>query len=271
VLLSLEYLKGTTSLDFYDGIPVKKLLIACGMMFFSAALHAGLTIAPSRQDIVVPSSGTFQGVYSVRNDYDCPVRIAVDFRDWFVLPENKHIAISEWLSVSPRDFQLQPGESKEVGFSVHVPSSAQGLLVGMVSFIPQLEKETGVNLVVSAALFVTVGGTEKYEWDVSGLRLENRSGKLQASATVTNRGNVHLRPVGNISLLFKNKEALSLIFTEGRPVYPGGSRTIVAHGKDGETLAPGAYEAVVKLRSGEQQKEIKAKYKVKKSGEIIPR
>lgn len=231
-------------------------------------LQAGLTVTPSRVEVAAPPGGRFEGKYTVRNDYNTPAKIKVEFRDWFVLPENSGINISDWLSVSPLEFSLQPNESREVQYAVHLSTSARGVQVGMVSFIPQTGEEQGVTLMVSVSIFVTAKGTERIDWEIPDVKLAKASGKLQVTALVKNDGNVHLRPSGSVTILSGGKIAAQLDFLESRPVYPGLSRSILARSDGDAALLAGKYTALIDIKCYGQEKTKKINFNVKQSGEL---
>jgi P pilus assembly chaperone PapD len=245
---------------------MRKLIVVASILLSCAIAHAGLSVTPARQEIVVQPGDTCTGVYSVRNEYDTRANISVEFRDWFILGANKHHAISDWLKISPSQFTLLPGESKDVEYAVRLSTDAQGVSVGMISFIPQIENDPGVTLVISVSLFVTAAGTEKTDWQIEDIKIEQASGQMRFAGKIKNNGNVHVRPTGTARIVSGKREVAQLNFDEGRPVYPGTVRSIVS--SDVPALKKGKYTAIVSLSGNGQNKDKKITFKIAKSGEI---
>lgn len=249
----------------------KKIAFICSILLLIETLvYAGLTITPSRQEISVAPGGKFKGVYTVRNDYQTPVDVKVEFRDWFVLAENKNLNISDWLSVSPSKVHLLPGEMKNVEYKVHISKSAKGVLVGMVSFVPETQEQQGINLVISVSIFITVSGTEKINAYLDNMKFSRDGGNLQVSVEVQNKGNVHLRPEGKCVLESGNSQKIEVQIPQGRPVYPGMSRTSVGR-IDINKVPAGKYSAMVELKSGNLTLSATAQVQIdeKKNAQII--
>ncbi len=227
--------------------------------------YAGLTVTPSRTEISLVPGGSFEGSMTVRNDNDVPANVFASVRDWFVLPENKGLTASDWLVIVDSEVYLKPAETRDIKYEVRLSTAAQGSLVAMMSFVPQIEGDQGgITLMVSVSVFVTAKGTEKIDWDVSDVKIDDQTGKLQFSAVVANNGNVHLRPVGNVVIYSKTEVVDSFNFSEGRPSYPGTPRSFVAVSKS--DIKPGKYIAKINLQCYGQMKEKEVKFKIDKKG-----
>jgi uncharacterized membrane protein len=226
-------------------------------------------VTPSRTEISIPPDQSCEAKFIVTNEFNVPADIKVEAKNWFLLPDDQDVNISSWVTVLDNDLRLQPGESKEVRYQVKLSSNASGVRTAMVSFIPQTEEDQGLVLMISAAVFVTAAGTEKVNWDISDVKIEAAQDRIQVSGQVRNSGNVHLRPEGKVKIISKNKEVALLEFLEGRPVYPGKERSIVASSDGPVTLAPGKYTAIVTVKGAGEEKKSKIGFKVDRSGKII--
>lgn len=244
---------------------LRTLIVFLLLAISPLSLFAGLNINPSRAEIVMQAGQPYSNIYTIKNDYGVPIDVGVATKDWFVLPENKSIVVSDWLHVSTDEFHLGIGESKELRYDVLVPTGAVGSLVGMISLSPKSEQEQGVTLVMSVPVFVTISGTEKIDWNVTDTRLTIQNGKLQVSAMVNNAGNIHLRPVGDTTFFDGKKVFARISFNESRPVYPGSYRTIVGLS---DVPPKGTYKGAVKIVCAGQEKTKFFKIKILKSGEL---
>ncbi|MCX5782621.1 MAG: hypothetical protein NT145_07995 [Elusimicrobia bacterium] len=247
---------------------LKKILVL-GIIFWAAyPLYAGLTITPSRAEVSLKNGESANATYNVRNDYVTPVDIEITTKDWFILPENKDkgINVTKWLSVSSKTFHLNPGENRDLNYKVEVSSSAQGSMVGMISFLTSSGVNQGISLVISVPVFVTVLGTEKKDWDIENLKISLNGRKLQVSCDVKNTGNIHLRPAGFIEVMSGKRKVLNFNFMESRPIYPGSSRTVLANSSS--EIGAGNYGFIVHMSCAGQEKIVEKNVKIKKTGEI---
>ncbi len=238
------------------------------------SLFAGITVEPVRQEIKVSPGKKAQGSYFVYNVGKEPAHITVAPRDWFVLKENKGISADSWLRIMPQELDLEPGERKEVKYEVAVPTEAVGELVAMISFVPQAEEESMINVVFSVSLYVMIEGTEILKGEISKVDIrrgkEEGSSDLRFGVLVENRGNVHLRPKGKIVIEDrKGKKIKEVELTYGWPVYPGKNRGYFADWK-GASLKSGKYKAIATVDYGDPENILKktVSFKVDKKDNI---
>jgi hypothetical protein len=230
--------------------------------------RAGLLVEPARQEITLKPGGSFTGSYRVTNDLGKTTGIGVETRYWYVSKEEEeNVKVADWLTVTPSSFTFKPGESVDVRYTVKMSTFVTGTRVVMVTFVP--EGQEGVTLVVSVSLYVTIQGTQKIEWDFGNFTLTSYQGTAQFSTIVKNTGNVHVRPSGYVKVIKKKKEQV-LNILEGRPVYPGQTRQVIAQGKLKEIFPKrGKYKVKISLTSGDMTKEKTYDVQIKKTGEVI--
>ena len=231
-------------------------------------VYAGLSVNPERAEVVLKSRQSADLSYNVRNEFNVPIDVKIETKDWFVLPSNKEkgISVSKWLSVSTSAVHLGPGESREVRYKVTVPKKAEGVLVGMISFISASPEANGINLAISVPVYVTVAGTEKKGWTIDEPKFSLYNKKLQVSCPVKNDGNVHIRPAGLIEIKSGDKTVMILNFNQGRPVYPGLNRIYAASANS--EFKPGDYRVIVNISCGTETKVKEKQIKISESGEI---
>ena len=244
-------------------------LMVAAVVFSATQLHAGLAITPARSEVNMVPGTSCSGSYTVRNDYTKDALIEVAFRDWFTLPENEATPLSQWVSVEPSSFSLKSGESKQVNYTVHMPTGITGVSVDMLSFTPSVAEDSGVTMMMSVSLYVTAKGTEKAAWDVEDIKVTKSPTEFRVSAVVKNSGNVHVRPAGNVAVFTAgNVPVCSMNINEGRPVYPGASRPISAYYTNVSVLKAGFYTVVLTVDGAGEQKTKKIKFKINKAGEV---
>ncbi len=217
------------------------------MIFALLPPSFALTVTPVRQEIRVIPGGNTKGSYTVSNETKESLQIKVSAREWFKWKENKDIAMSDWLILSPKKFLLESGESKKVNYEVKIPTQAVGVLSAMLSFSPQTKSSEGV--VLSVSLYAIVEGTEVISADIEKTDIQKKEKNLHISVTFKNRGNIHLRPEGEVIIIKKKKEIDRFKLRLGRPVYPGKTRTLVGDSKIG--IISGKYRARILLYYGD--------------------
>ena len=243
-------------------------------LLFVNFLFGGITVEPVRQEIKASPRKETQGSYFVHNVGKEPTHVTVAPRDWFVLKENRGISVDSWLRITPQELDLEPGERKEVKYEVAVPTRAIGELVAMISFVPQAEEESMINVVFSVSLYVMIEGTEILKGEISKVDIrrweKEGSSDLRFGVVVNNKGNVHLRPKGKIVIEErKGKEIKEVELTYGWPVYPGKNRAYFGDWK-GASLKSGKYKATATVDYGDPENILKktVSFEVDKKGNV---
>mgnify|MGYP000008677028 CR=1 FL=1 len=218
-------------------------------IFSSLFLYSllAMSVTPAKYELLL-STGERNTIYfTVKNDKLEMMKVRVNSKYWFVLPENKGIEIDSWLSFSPKEFYLKKGEGKRVICEVIVPKNASGFLNGMLSF-NQIDSPTSVNITISVPVYIIIKDNYSFDFEVRGLKRENEYLLVE----IFNKGNVYFRPRGRIKmnrernfLIFKKKSFLfEKRFKEERPIFPGSSG-YVKLGNLG--LKDGKYEVILEL------------------------
>lgn len=258
-------------------VVLKKILFT-GLLaaLLSAVSAQAIQLNPSRQEVLLSVGENAIGQVEATNDGAKPVIVEVSARNWFVLPHNEGLPVESWLSLRKTKLELAPGAKQVIQFDVRIPTAApkggtpEGVLVGMVSFMPREEdaEPSSVNLVVSVSVYAIVKGTEKREAEADRLVLRKDVETLQAVVNVKNTGNVHARPSGVVQIMdTKNNIKAEVPLQEGRPVYPGNNRDYSGTAT-WPALKSGNYKALVLLNLWGKTLEKPFYYRVKKGSEL---
>jgi hypothetical protein len=235
-------------------------------LFLSTA-EAGLSLYPVRQEVTLFPGSIFQGTYTVKNTFETPITMQVSYREWMTVPENKNIQTNDWLILSPTEFYMLPNEEKHVHYQIQLPTASVGFVSAMISFMPKAE--SAVNMMLSGSLYAIASGTEKYYWDFADVKLSYSPPTFRVDAVIQNAGNVYVRPEGMIKIYKGRKQICTGRFEEGKPVYPGTPRQIMASASRC-FLTKGRYTAHLLLQDAiGNTAETKVKFKIGKNGEII--
>lgn len=210
---------------------------------------ASINVYPTTRSIVHSKGETVQGTYTALNTSGKSQHIFVIPRQWHMVEGNMAIPLESWFSISPREFDLEPGEKKEVVYNVTIPEDVKGELSTMIAFRPKPKEGQSVNVVFSVSLFVRVKEIEEIDCEVAQFdiwKYEDRKA-LGIKAVLKNNGNTHLKPVVDVHIqdLFNktiNKTGLKF----GRSIYPGLTQAYNGAIYNFE-LKPGVYKAMIDI------------------------
>lgn len=226
--------------------------ILCIAFTCTAYGYAGISIDPLRVEFTAKPGEKHEGVYTITNTDEQPLKIAVESNEYFTLEENKQIKIDDFLTLSQHTFNLAGNGSHKITYSLVVPEDAQGFLMVMNRFSlhkldddGQVKKEM-LNTAYSVPIYVRIDGRQHVSAEIDQIRITGDLKSLKARVTIRNTGNTYLRPSGTVSILKKKKIIGSISLKKGWPVFPDQSRSYEGE-KKGFQLKPGTYRAVARL------------------------
>jgi len=233
------------------------LLVALLFLYFSSVLYAGIGVNPTVTELSLTPGKRKGGTFTVTNDGDKTISVKVEVEDW--QKRGAVVGDTSWLEVKPLEFELDPGEVREVKYKIEVPEEAKGELVAMVFFgsIAPAGGGVGIQTRFGVSIYVVIKGTEVVDADIERLDVVKYGDEgsdnygINFGVTVENRGNVHIRPKGKVTVEDKEGNRIKeLDVFYGFPVFPEGKRTFPAIWK-GEMLPPGEYKAKATVSYGE--------------------
>jgi len=203
-----------------------------------------LSAIPPRLEIEAQPGEALAKQIKVRNEGDSQVALEVKIQDFIVtdkegtpLPVEEEVsgrwAASRWISVSPRRFYLNPGETKILDLVVIVPEeAAPGGHYAVVFYSPvtPLLEEEGTKGIVSpnvgTLVYVTVAGEIKENARVVRMKVPKfqEYGPVKIVTEIENLSDVHIQPLGVIRIYnWLGKLNTTLKLAE-RNIFPGNSR-----------------------------------------------
>lgn len=186
-------------------------------LFLLPTFCFALKFSPARYEITLKPGLETQVEYTLTNDYDYDIVIKTSHRDWFIYEENKNFTTSTWLTVIPEKIELKKAQNKKILCKIKAPKDAKGFLVAMVSFTPESETQQ-VTLILSSALYVILDGTQNIKPEFSDIKISTQLAKI--NFTIENKGNLYLRPQGEV-ILTKGNQTLKSSFHDDKPLWPG--------------------------------------------------
>jgi hypothetical protein len=200
----------------YKGrITAISLLLPLFLSLFSAPTLAqgGIKVSPATIDLVVGSGETAEEVISVENQGDRVTRIRVYAMDFsideesifaFYEPGHQSYSCARWLTLDEAEFDLNPGEAKEVKVTVAVPDEVEpgGHYAALFFETAPVENPPGVSVTITGRIpslfYLTIPGITEADVfsdaEIVSLILPGwlEKGPVEAGVVVRNTGNVHL-------------------------------------------------------------------------------
>lgn len=202
-------------------------LLAIAVLFSPTAVKAqvstGISAIPPRLEVSVKADASNTQVVKVRNESTETKTIKVTLRDFVVTDnkgtpnflegvdtENNRWAASSWIQVSPSSLTLKPGETKNLTLTVLPPKNAlPGGHYAAVVYTPDSGSMysaagTGASVQtnVGTLVYVTVPGDINQSATIQSFTAPKFSefGPVDFKATVKNSSDIHIQPVGSITI-----------------------------------------------------------------------
>lgn len=95
----------------------------------------GISVSPAHFHLNMKPGEVKTYSVTVKNDIDKPTQFKINIYDFnmngkgkssFIAPRTGKYSLSKWMSISPTFIEVQPGEKKEVKFTVSVPDTEEG-------------------------------------------------------------------------------------------------------------------------------------------------
>jgi P pilus assembly chaperone PapD len=243
-------------------------IAVCSLGTIDARAQMSLMISPIRVEHQLKVGTDETNVIQVLNTGAEPTRVAVHVEDWamdrkgdlsFSTAGGDPGSCAKWIQLNPTDFRLDPGQSRQVRYSISVPAEAleAGYRAAIVlEGLPRQEEGTAkkrVNLrgriVVMA--YATVGSPE-IRAQFQDLQVTAANKTLSFKLMLANQGDVHFR-IKKSWITIKNSkgEEVSRVEVPDIPVLPGGTRELEFK-KEDLTLPKGSYMAEAVLDVGRE-------------------
>lgn len=210
---------------------MKLLTLRISLLAFSLGLaaraRAYIEVYPTANQIEVPAGGSHVGTVHIKNNLDKPVTIGSRIYDWEYMqpsgakkmlpPGSTPHSCSNWILLDPPEFPLAPGESRDVRYTVTVPTGTTGEYASTVIFggkPPKPGQAEGVSVTISlqiASVFlVQIKGTQEYKGQVTKMQVVSAEpdGLLEVAAAFKNTGNVRIAAVGRLAIMDKKGHAV---------------------------------------------------------------
>jgi len=195
-----------------------------GMMcLVTGVARAGISsieVSPLTTELRIAAGRAYTGTISVTNTGNDPQHIRTYCQDWALKPDGVVVFVgpgrlpnsaSGWVQITPAEFDLAPGNSQRVRYTVRVPDQAAQEARTVILFEAGAQKLLLPRLPstliprVGSILYVQVGPPPPVQAKITAFELGPDGGYL----TVENLGAEHLRFSGRLEIRSREKLARS--------------------------------------------------------------
>lgn len=212
------------------------MTLTASLFMISPISASAVTIEPLRQTIVVDAGERRVVRVEVTNDAEEAQRFAPAV-DAFAVDEQTGAAVFgqeaeaiDWIRYDQNVFELQPGETQTMVFTITVPPDvgARSHYLGLFARSLPESGTVGLGSRVGSLLFLHTAGDFSESVSVKGFTLDRStyfSSPLRVSLELENTGTAHVHPAGKIALIAKDgtEVASQQINRDQRLMIPGGT------------------------------------------------
>ena len=226
-------------------IPV--VLFAVALLGFVAyQLHAqstpkGFLVTPSNFELSITQGQTVTKTVRFINQSTNDTSVTVDTRNFTAQGEEGSINLTEddttyslakWITVTPPEFSVPAGKTKEVTFTLTVPENAEAgghfgsLIFSTGGKTNPNDSGAAVAQEIASLILVKVPGDVVEDASVESFKTNSmfyEFGPVEFSTRVKNNGGVHIKPTGDILITDMFGHKMTVPFN-GSNVLPGAGR-----------------------------------------------
>jgi len=212
---------------------------------YALAQGSGLTMSPVNFEFTANPGETVTNKLKIRNPSDQTMTVRMNVEDFVVSGDSGQVVISpaesetyslaSWVSVSPESFTVSPGETQVVNFTIRVPQNAEpgGHYGSVLATLTGSVGEGGfagsaVSQRVGSLVLLSVSGDVVEDIVVKDFSTLDfmEYGPVPFTLRFENRGTVHLRPRGLITINnWRDRKVADLQFPQ-RNVLPNSTRKV---------------------------------------------
>jgi P pilus assembly chaperone PapD len=239
--------------------------ISSPALLFSA--EVSISVSPIRVEHLVKQGEKGTDTISVTNDGTAPTRLKVSIEDWaltrdgnpmFMKVGSNPYSCAEWIRINPVDFRVDPGQTREVRYTVTVPEGIEdggyrvAILFETVPDVTPGEKAKRVYLKGRiATILYEVVGKPLPQGHSNGLKAELKKEGADFILALQNTGKVHYRTKGSVTVKDSDGKKAFEVDIPDVPVLPESERDIkVTYDKP---IPKGKYTAIAVVDIGKKE------------------
>ena len=209
-------------------------------LLFSA--EVSISISPIRVEHLVSQGEKGTDIISVTNDGTASTRLKVSIEDWaltrggnpmFMKVESNPYSCAGWIRINPVDFRIDPGQTKDVRYTIAVPEGAEdggfraAILFETVPDVTPGEKVKRVYLKGRiATILYEVVGKPVPQGHANSLKAITKKEGMDFILALQNTGKIHFRTKGSITVKDSNGDKAFEVQLPDVPVLPESEREV---------------------------------------------
>jgi P pilus assembly chaperone PapD len=232
---------------------------------FSA--EVSISISPIRVEHLVKQGEKGTDTITVTNDGTASTRLKVSIEDWaltrdgnpmFMKVGNNPYSCAEWIRINPVDFRIDPGQTREVRYTITVPQGIDdaGYRAAVVfETVPDVIPGEKIRRVFLKGRIVTilyeVVGKPIPQGHANSLKANAKKEGMDFILALQNTGKVHFRTKGSITVKDSNGNKVFEVELPDVPVLPESERDVkVSYDK---FIPKGKYTATAVVDIGKRE------------------
>lgn len=256
---------------------MKKIILLL-ILILLPKLSWAAEVQPAKLELKAPEGKTYNGVLTIVNhkNYDMDIILSSSsyryvFTKNTIFPDDKAKLPScqNWIKFEQDKYEVGPGESLRVNYSIIVPEKIGGEYLASILVdekevstpeitqkpkkqdMPAGRVKIAVTQRLTIPVYLIIEGTEKLAAEIKDFKLikDNQEQNIvEFQAKLKNTGNIHIRPKGNLIIMnSKGKIVKNISSGEILPIFSGYAQIIPLWWKD---PSPGEYTAVITIDLG---------------------
>ena len=228
----------------------------------------GIALSPPTFELSANPGDFLENTIRLDNLSEKAISVTVDRRNFTALGEEGGVGLTEeetsyslasWITVIPEIAEIPAKSSRSFKIQTKIPLNAEpgghfGSVIFKVGGNPANLKQTGAAVAqeLGGLILLKIAGrtTEMASLESFSTKSLWEFGPVEFEARVKNEGNVHLKPIGTVTIVDSFGKKVATIEVDSRNVLPGAVRKIPATWNKKSLL--GKYTALISLTYGSQ-------------------
>ena len=239
---------------------------------------AQLSISPGSMDMLVPEGQSTLPSITVSNDSDKPMDFEVKLAGYgqgtsgsteVLEPDTNPFSAVSYISFTPTEFSLEPGEVQEIALTVSIPQAIDGGRYAVVLVIATPRGSEAITTISRMGILVRLTIDRSHliqegSIELIGSEPVESENPIPIEVTFANEGNVHCRVQSSVTIFDAQGDVLDITRSSWAIVLPGYSRQLVSEWIPARGLDAGIYDALatVSLEDGTVLDEAEGSFEV---------
>lgn len=146
--------------------------ISIALLFLFITVDAcSIAVIPVRYVFKAKHGQRITDVFAIANKKEYVMNTGIEVREGVCSANNVNLPVGSWLFFGDEHFSINPGDVREVSFSVKVPTGTAGMFSAKISFVDKTK--SAFHSSITIPIYVIVEGTEREDWDIEGIMIKD--------------------------------------------------------------------------------------------------